>query len=60
MAEVISTIITNITAFVTGAVSWMGSFASVVADNALLFIFVIAVPLVGLGIGLLNRMFRLN
>ncbi len=53
-------IIANVGDFVEAAVGWMGQFATVVSTNALLFVFVIAVPLVGLGVGLLNRMFRLN
>lgn len=60
MAESMAEIITNVTSFVTAAVQWMTSFVTTIVDQPVLFIFVVAVPLVGLGVGLLNRLFRTN
>ena len=61
------TILTNVTSFVTQAVTWMGQFLAQIVgvtttdsgttlNNPVLFVFVVAVPLCGLGIGLLNRL----
>ena len=64
-------ILTNVGTFVTQAVSWMGKFLAQIAGftttssgdaavttltNPILFIFVVCVPLCGLGVGLLNRL----
>lgn len=35
-------------------------FAEFVLDNTVVFIFVVAVPLLGLGIGILNRILKAN
>lgn len=53
-----SAILTNVSTFVTQAVTWMGQFVTAInADgNEVLFMFVVAVPLCGLGVGLLNRL----
>lgn len=48
-------IIQNITSWVTAAFGYMGDFADEVADNPILTLTVIAVPLVGVGIGLFKR-----
>lgn len=64
----LTTMLTNVGSFITQAITWMGSFlaqitgvttsdAGVVSiNNPVLFIFVICIPLVGLGVGLLNRL----
>ena len=61
-------ILSNVGSFVTQAISWMGSFLGQIAgvtnsaegvvslNNPILFVFVVCVPLVGLGVGLLNRL----
>lgn len=48
-------LITNIGKWVTAAAGYMGDFATTVADNAILTLTVVAVPLVGVGIGLFKR-----
>ena len=64
-----SAILSNVGSLVTSAISWMGSFVtqiagftevdgSMVLTNPVLFLFVVAVPLVGLGIGLLARLIK--
>lgn len=55
----IATIITDVGSLVTGAVSWIGSFVGVITSNPLLMIFAI-LSLVGLGVGLLKRLFSVN
>lgn len=63
-----ATMLQNVGSFVTQAISWMASFLGQIAgvatsgegvvslNNPILFIFVVCVPLVGLGVGLLNRL----
>lgn len=60
MAETLSTILTSVGSFITSAVGWMGEFADIITSNAVMFVFVVAVPLVGIGIGLLNRLIKAN
>ena len=55
---VFENVISNTTGFVAGAVSWVKLFAQTIVAYPLLFVFVIAVPLVGLGIGLVTRVKR--
>ena len=53
-----SDIITAVTTFVNGAIGWMGSFLSEITSDTsgVLMTFVVALPLVGLGVGLLKRL----
>ena len=55
----IATIITDVGSLVTGAVSWIGSFVGAITSSPLLMIFAI-LSLVGLGVGLLKRLFSVN
>ena len=48
-------LITSITAWVNAAAGYMGDFATAVTSNAVLTLCVVAVPLVGTGIGLFKR-----
>lgn len=68
------TLLTSIGSFITSAISWMttylGSFTGLFTDpdnpggspvtdvEPVLFLFVVAIPLVGLGIGLLSRLIK--
>lgn len=54
----IATIVGNVSAFVTEAVKWVGSFVGVITSNPLLLMFVI-VAFVGLGVGLIKRLVRI-
>lgn len=56
MASVIATI----TQLVTGAITWTTSWLTLIAGNDVLVLFCIALPLVGLGIGLLKRLVRIR
>lgn len=57
-----ATLITAITAVVAGAVSWLTSYVGAITatGNEVLLLMVVAVPLVGLGVGLLKRLLRVN
>lgn len=48
-------LISSITEWVTAAAGYMGDFATAVTSNAVLTLTVVAVPLVGTGIGLFKR-----
>lgn len=56
-----ATILTAVGSVVSAAISWMGSFLSVITaeGNEILLLFVI-IPVVGLGIGLLQRLINLR
>lgn len=53
-------ILTAVGSMVTQAISWVGSFAALIGSTPILSIMCVAVPLVGLGVGLLNRLIRVN
>lgn len=53
-----SALITATTSVVTAAIGWMGDFADAIAANDILVLGVVAVPLVGLGAGLLGRLLK--
>lgn len=55
---VFENVISNTTGFIAGAVSWVKLFAQTIVAYPLLFVFVVAIPLVGLGIGLVTRVKR--
>lgn len=59
--SVMGTILAAVTSLVTSAVGWCSSFLGMITatGNEILLLFVI-VPLVGLGIGILSRLFRVN
>lgn len=58
----ITTAISAVGSLVTGAVGWLGDYVEAITaeGNTVLLLFVVAVPLVGLGVGLLKRLFRVN
>lgn len=58
----ISAAISAVGSLVSGAVSWLGSYVSAItaSGNDVLLLMVVAVPLVGLGVGLLKRLLRVN
>ena len=51
-------LISNVGEWVTAAAGYMGNFATAVTNNAVLTLCVVAVPLVGTGIGLFKRAIR--
>lgn len=58
-AATVSSIVTEVTSIVTSAASWVSTFATKITETPLLLMFTI-VPLVGLGVGLLKRLFSVN
>lgn len=57
---VMASIITAITSLVTGAISWTTSYLTLITGNDVLVLFCIALPLVGLGIGVIRRLVRIR
>lgn len=58
----IAALVGNVSALVSGAVDWVGDYVSAItaSGNEVLVLMVVAVPLVGLGVALLKRLFRVN
>lgn len=54
--------ITAITSLVTAAFGWVNTAVTTITaeGNEMLLLFTVAVPLVGLGVGLLRRLIRVN
>lgn len=46
----------NVTSVFTAAVGWVGQVATTIAEEPVLMLFCVAVPLVGLGVGLFKRL----
>lgn len=59
--SVLTTIINAVGSIVTGVVTWVGSYLGMITQsgNEILLLFVL-IPVVGLGIGILSRLFRVN
>lgn len=53
-----SALMTAVGTVVESAIDWMGDFASAITSNTILTLGVVAVPLVGLGAGLLGRLLK--
>lgn len=52
-------ILASIGLIVTSAVTWVGSYLTVIVSNPILLMFVV-ISFVGLGIGIISRLFRVN
>lgn len=55
----IATVLTGVGNIVTSGIEWVGDYASAIVGNPLLLLFA-SLPLVGLGIGLIKRLIRVN
>lgn len=57
-----ATVVASVTTFVTTAITWMSSYLGAITaeGNEVLFIFAVAVPLAGFGIGILRRLINVN
>lgn len=53
-----SAIMTSVGVVVTNAITWMGQFGTAITSSDVLTLGVIAIPCVGLGVGLLGRLLR--
>ena len=51
--------LTEIGKFFTSSISWMGEVIEVVTSNPALLVLVIAMPICGFAVGLLNRLVRM-
>ena len=51
-------LITAVSSLVTAAIGWVGDFITEITSQPLLLLFCVAVPLVGLGVGIINRLIR--
>lgn len=51
-------LMTSVGTVVTAAIGWMGQFGTAITSNTILALGVVAVPLVGLGVGLLGRLMK--
>ncbi len=61
MAEgAMTALLSSITEFGTAAIGWMGDIFAEVNSEPALLIMVIAIPIFGVAIGYLNRLFRLG
>lgn len=54
----VSTVLTDVGTVVTQAMTWAGNVVTFISANPLIMVFV-ALPLVGLGVGLIKRMISL-
>lgn len=52
----VTAILELVSQLVTSAIAWMADFLAAITASPVLTIFVIAVPLVGLGVGILKRL----
>lgn len=55
----IATIMSEVSAFFTGAIDWIEQVVDVVTSNPLLLIMVVCMPVAGVAIGYLKRLIRL-
>lgn len=55
-----ASVIAAVTQLVTGAISWTTSYLTLITGNDVLILFCIALPLVGLGIGVIRRLVRIR
>lgn len=59
MTASFSAIVADVGSIVTSSISWISSFVSALTSHPLLFL-VALIPVVGLGVGLLKRLFSVN
>lgn len=55
-AVTVSSLLTSIGSVFTAAIGWVGTVASTIADQPILLISCVAIPLCGLGIGMFKRL----
>ena len=54
----ITELMTEVGAVFTATIGWVGTVANAIADNALLLLSCVAVPLCGIGVGMFSRLLR--
>lgn len=55
-AVTVSSLLTSIGSVFTAAIGWVGTVASTIAEQPILLISCVAIPLCGLGVGLFKRL----
>ena len=55
-AVTVSTLLTSIGSVFTAAIGWVGTVASTIADEPILLLACVGIPLCGLGVGLFKRL----
>lgn len=61
MTEItMSNILTEVGTFLTQAISWMGDVLDTIVTSPALLLMVIAMPVAGFAVGLLNRLIRVG
>ena len=53
-------ILASVSTLVTNAITWTTSYLTMITGNDILVLFCIALPLVGLGIGVIRRLVRIR
>lgn len=53
-------VFTAVTSAVTQLITWMGTWLDAILENPVLLFFCIALPIVGIGIGILKRLLRVR
>lgn len=56
----LSNFLSDVGSLVTAAISWMGDVWDFLVDNPILLVLVLGVPLIGLAISLIQRLFRIG
>lgn len=56
MAEILSTLLASVGTFLTSLLGWFGQLVSLVSENAVVFVFLFALPLVSFAISILLRL----
>lgn len=54
----VASLLTSIGSVFTSAVSWVGTVASTIADEPILLLACVGIPMCGLGVGLFKRLLR--
>lgn len=57
---VMTEFLASMSQFLTTSLEWVGDVLNVITANPALMIVCIGMPVVGFGVGLLNRLFRVN
>lgn len=61
MTEItMANILTEVGTFLTQAISWMGDVLDTIVNSPALLLMVIAMPVAGFAVGLLNRLIRIG
>lgn len=55
-----ASILSAVSSVVTSAISWATSYITFITGNDVLLLFCVALPLVGLGIGVIHRLVRIR